>query len=261
MVQHVRHHRDGRASTYIIGDPHVIPRGRGTAITRSGSSGYPGCYLAFEVTYPVPDVAPPPFQRKPVRFTFGCLASQYKITPPVVRAWSRILAAAPDARLIVKNAAMKSADNQRFMADRLTDAGVDPARVQLDGPSEHFEFLQKYDHIDLALDTFPYNGGTTTMEALWQGVPVLTFDGDRWASRTSATLLRNAGLDQYVADDEDRYIQRAVEHATTPDRADGPASLRADMRSQLRGSPACDTRKLAQDMEAIYCRIWSSHPR
>ena len=79
------------------------------------------------------------------------------------------------------------------------------------GGAEHFDFLRGYDEMDIALDTFPYNGGTTTTEALWQGVPVLTFNGDRWASRTSRSLLLAAGLPEWVATDAADFVSRGVD--------------------------------------------------
>ena len=85
-----------------------------------------------------------------------------------------------------------------------------PDRLLLSGGAEHFDFLRGYDEMDIALDTFPYNGGTTTTEALWQGVPVLTFNGDRWASRTSRSLLLAAGLPEWVATDAQDFVSRAI---------------------------------------------------
>ena len=95
-------------------------------------------------------------------------------------------------------------------------------RLTLRGGAEHFEFLRGYDEIDIALDTFPYNGGTTTTEALWQGVPVLTFKGDRWASRTSRSLLLAAALQEWVADSEAAFVTRGVRLGQD---ADTPAML------------------------------------
>ena len=89
-------------------------------------------------------------------------------------------------------------------------------RIAKRGRAEHFDFLRAYDRIDIALDTFPYNGGTTTMEALWQGVPVLAFDGDRWAARTSRSLLLAAGLQDWVMPNVESYVQHAITLATDP---------------------------------------------
>ena len=101
----------------------------------------------------------------------------------------------------------------------------------LDGPAEHFAFLAAYERVDIALDTFPYSGGTTTMEALWQGVPVLTFNGDRWASRTSRSLLLAAGLDAWCLADRDAFVARAIALARSPAT---PADARGAARRHAR---------------------------
>ena len=134
-------------------------------------------------------------------------------------------------------------------------AGVDGARLELDGPAEHAGFLRGYDRIDVALDTFPYNGGTTTTEALWQGVPVLTFPGDRWAARISTSLLRASGLDDWVGADADEYVARAIALATDPATPARLAELRRTMRARLKASPACDVAGFARQMERLYLEL------
>jgi predicted O-linked N-acetylglucosamine transferase (SPINDLY family) len=154
--------------------------------------------------------------------------------------------------LLLGNTTLSDASTRSALCDRLARHGIDPHRVTLCGGAEHYDFLRLYDQIDIALDTFPYNGGTTTSEALWQGVPVLTFGGDRWAGRTSRSLLMAAGLSDWVEEDLAAYIRRAVALAidsTTPQRL---AVLRADMRDRLRASALCDTAGLCLAMEAFY---------
>lgn len=240
---------------YLIGDECVIPadeeRFYAEQILR-----VPGCYLTFEVDYPVPEVAPPPCVSGGA-LTFGCLASQYKITTEVVEAWSRILTECPDSRLLLRNTALGSAANRAFVHDQFARSGIPRERVALDGPAEHFGFLRTYGEIDVALDTFPYNGGTTTTEAIWQGVPVLTFYGDRWVSRTSATILRSGGLGEFVAADLDSCVRQAIALARSPDTPARLAALRRDMRERLRASPVCDTAGLAAAMESLYTQIWT----
>jgi predicted O-linked N-acetylglucosamine transferase (SPINDLY family) len=107
----------------------------------------------------------------------------------------------------------------------------------------------------VALDAFPYNGGTTTMEAIWQGVPVLTYDGDRWASRTSQTLLRRTHLGDFVAASRQAYVDTAVAIAKDPQAPPRLSLLRNEMRDRLLASPACDAAGLARAMESIYLRI------
>ena len=128
----------------------------------------------------------------------------------------------------------------------------------LEGGEEHYHFLQGYDRIDIALDTFPYNGGTTTTEALWQGVPVLTYAGDRWVARTSASLLRAAGLDAWLARDEDDLLAKASALARDPATPDRLATLRAGLRARLADSAACDTAGLCRALEQIYLEACSN---
>ncbi len=235
---------------YLIGDDVVIPpaeeRFYCEKIVR-----LPGSYLTFDVTYPVPPVAGSPCLTNKA-ITFGCLASQYKITTEVVAAWSRILRQVPDSSLFLKNGALVSAGSRQFVHDLFDRHHVSPKRVRLGGPSDHYQFLQAYGEIDIALDTFPYNGGTTTTEAIWQGVPVVTFYGDRWASRTSASILRAAALGELVGQGLEDYISLAIRLANSPDDL---LDLRRNMRSRLRDSPVCDTQTFARNMERLYRRM------
>jgi predicted O-linked N-acetylglucosamine transferase (SPINDLY family) len=238
------------AFDWLVGDHAVIPLAEEAhyceAIHR-----LPGTYLAFEVLYDVPDVAPAPSLTQGA-CTFGCLGSQYKLTDTVLAAWADILHAAPRAGLFVKNGALQDESVRQSLLARLAALGVAPDRIVLDGRSEHFDFLASYRHVDIALDTFPYNGGTTTTEALWQGVPVLTFDGDRWASRTSTSLLRAAGMADWVMPDRAAYIGRAIELANDPATPAMLAPLRAGMRARLAASAACDGDGLCREMEDFY---------
>jgi predicted O-linked N-acetylglucosamine transferase (SPINDLY family) len=136
--------------------------------------------------------------------------------------------------------------------DQFLARGIEAERVLLEGPAEHYAFLQKYDRIDVALDAFPYNGGTTTMEAIWQGVPVLTFAGDRWASRTSHSLLHGTPLAAFITPDVRSHIERAV--ALARDSATPPmlTELRRQMRVALQNSPVCHTRAFTRHMERLY---------
>ncbi len=240
---------------FIVGDDHVIPAAEEPFYSESVLR-VPGCYLTFDVTYPVPDVTPPPcLAGGPL--TFGCLAPQYKITEQVVEAWARILLDSPGSRLVLKNTVLGSRENRIFLEESFARLGVAPERLDLEGPAEHYAFLGRYAAIDVALDTFPYNGGTTTMEALWQGVPVLTFTGDRWAARISASLMRNAGLSEFVASDLEGHVRQAAELARHPDTPRRLAELRRGMRERLGRAPVCDTTAFAAAMERLYAEAAS----
>ncbi len=234
----------------LIGDPTVIPPEEEPFYSERIRR-VPHSYLAFSVEYPVPPLVPPPCLERGA-ITFGCLAPQYKITPEMVAILAEILARCPGSRLILRSTGLIEADNRAFVAGAFAEAGIAAERLELIGPAEHYAFLQTYDAIDIAIDTFPYNGGQTTTEAIWQGVPFLTIWGDRWVGRTSASILRAGGLGEWVAEDRAGLVERAVALATAPDAPARLAELRATLRERLAASPVCDTAALARAMEGIY---------
>ena len=189
--------------------------------------------------------------------TFGNLglAPMYKITSEVIKTWSRILRESPGTRLILKNVALGHSAARDFVHNLFAGFGVPADRIGLHGPAEHFAFLKCYDEIDIALDTFPYNGGTTTMEALWQGVPVLTFKGDRWGSG-SVRLLREAGHSEFVAANLETYVALAIDLAKDPETPRRLESLRRTMRTGLRSQPVCDVPGFTRNMEDQYLKMW-----
>ncbi len=239
---------------FIVGDDEMIQPDELQHFSESVLC-LPVSYLTFTVDYPVPPVSELP-QLTEGCFTFGNLAPQYKITPQVLDAWAEILRRAPGSRLLLANRTLKSPNNQAYVREQFKKRGIDRDRVDLYGPSDHVTYLRHYDKIDLALDTFPYNGGTSTMEAIWQGVPVLTIDGDRWVSRTSQTLLRRCHLDRFVATDVDDMIERGLQWACHSEAHDELAVLRQQMRKTLVASSACDTAALARGMERLFREIW-----
>jgi protein O-GlcNAc transferase len=235
---------------HLLGDADVIPPAEEPYYSERVIR-LPRCYLTYEVTYPVPDVTPPPCLKNQ-EITFGCLAPQYKITPPLLDAWAGILKLAPASRLVLKGSFLGRPRNAEWLRGEFAARGVSAERVDLEGPAEHFTFLQKYADIDVALDSFPYNGGTTTMEALWQGVPVVCFEGDRWGARIGASMMRSAGMPEFVAADVDGYVKLAVELATDPATPTRLKELRATMRERVRASRLGDVAAFTRELEAVY---------
>jgi protein O-GlcNAc transferase len=239
-----------RAFTHIIGDAAVIPSSEERFYTERVLR-VSGSYLAFSVLYPVPPVVPPPCLRNGY-LTFGCFAPQYKITPRVIDAFAQILRSAPSARLLLKSSFLHDSGNRAAVLEKFSRKGISPERLLLEGPEEHYKFLKAYSRVDLALDTFPYNGGTTTMEALWQGVPVLAFRGDRWVGRISQSLLCAAGLLDWVEPSRAGYIRRAINLAQASGTTRALADLRTRMRENLSRSAACDSANLCRQLEEHY---------
>jgi len=236
---------------YLIGDHCVIPENEESYYTEQIIR-VSGSYLTFSVAYDVPEVSGQPCIKNGF-ITFGSLISQYKITDKVIESWCEILNCSPTSRLLIRNTALGKLSNQKYLRSQFADRGIARERISLEGPAPHFKFLETYGRIDIALDAFPYNGGTTTTEAIWQGVPVVAFWGDRWVSRTSATLLRAADLDEMVAQDLPGYIRLATQLASDCEKL---ANLRQNMRNRLQGSKACDTFTFARSMEQLYREIW-----
>lgn len=241
------------AFDYLVGDAAALPPEE-EAFYIEHIHRVSGTYLAFNVGYPVPDVAPPPAIANG-HITFGCLASCYKLTEATIDSWSHILRAAPQARLLLKNSRLDDSSNCDALLARFARRGVARDRLSLERGEEHFNFLQAYGRIDIALDPFPYNGGTTTTEALWQGVPVLSFNGDRWASRTSRSLLLAAGLPDWARRNQDDYVAAGIRLALAPETPNQLADLRAGMRDRLLVSPVCDCKALCRELEAFYLSI------
>ena len=209
----------------------------------------PLSYLAFQ---PDPRAPAPGAPGAGERFVFGSLAPQYKLTELMIETWADILRRAPSGDLLLANTTLASRENRAHLIDRFEARGIAADRLRLREPADHLDFLRYYDEMDVSLDTVPYNGGTTTMESLWQGVPVLTTRGDRWAARISAGLLRSAGLEQYVFDDLTGLADAAVALAEHPPDRSALAEARTGLRAGVEVSPACDSRALAGALESVY---------
>ncbi|MBS0321455.1 MAG: tetratricopeptide repeat protein [Proteobacteria bacterium] len=197
------------------------------------------CYRPYPEA---PPVAPPPAVRNGY-VTFGCLNNAYKLSPTIVGAWARLLARVPTARLTV----LGVADADATLRQRFVDMGVDGARIEWLARQPVADYLAAYARVDVALDTWPYGGGTTTCDALWMGVPVVTYAAARPFARSAATVLAQVGLTDLVATTLDDYVERAAALA-----ADAPrrAALRGDLRATMGASPLMDAAAFARDFDA-----------
>jgi protein O-GlcNAc transferase len=179
---------------------------------------------------------PPSAGGEPV--TFGCFNNFAKVTDETLAAWGRVLAAVPGSRLLLKSFGLGAPVLQAAALRRLAAAGIAPGRAELlDHTASLTEHLATYARVDISLDTFPYHGTTTTCEALWMGVPVVTRVGDRHASRVGASLLTAVGHPEWIARDWEEYVGIAAALARDPDRL---AATRAGLRDELRNSPLLD---------------------
>jgi predicted O-linked N-acetylglucosamine transferase (SPINDLY family) len=190
--------------------------------------------------------------------TFGCFNNLAKVNDEVVALWSRVLEAVPGSRLMLKAFQFSEEAAMQGVRDRFAAHGISDERLVLERPSRRAEYLASYDGVDIALDPFPFPGGTTTIEALWMGVPVLTLAGERMISRQGVTLLMNAGLADWIARDADEYVAKARSHAADLGKL---AALRAGLRDRLRQAPVLDAQLFAGRFEGAFRGMWLDHVR
>lgn len=204
------------------------------------------------------DVAPLPVRHDPAaegRLTLGCLNAIMKINEPTLRVWAQILARLPEARLLIKNASMLGPDGPAELSARFDAVGVDPGRLVIIGEwPQRREHLRTYHRVDLALDTFPYNGCTTTFESLLMGVPVVSRAGEAHCARMGLMILSALGLeDLLVARSAEEYVDKVVALAGDHDRL---AELRAGLRQRLLASPLCDGPGFADRFGRMLKDLW-----
>jgi protein O-GlcNAc transferase len=185
--------------------------------------------------------------------TFGSFNNIAKLSGATLDVWARLLTRLPRARLLVKGKPFAEATTRAIYLDRLTERGVAADRIELVAWLPERTHLALYDRVDIALDPFPYNGTTTTCEALWMGVPVVTLRGDRHAGRVGASLLTQIGLSDLIADSKQAYLETAVALADDFARLD---KLRYALRPRMAASPLCDAPAFARKIEAAYRTMW-----
>jgi protein O-GlcNAc transferase len=243
---------------YILVDEACVPAGQECYLSEKAWR-LPDTRLCY--TPPPGDVAPPVTPLPALargHITFGCFQRFQKISDAVLATWGQVFLALPDARLLLQ---CQQCVNPMFverMLDRLDAVGIAADRVWTRPAAPHSEYLQSYAQVDIALDTFPYNGGTTTCEALWMGVPTLTLCGDSMLARQGAALMGAAGLSDWVAANAQEFVQKAAEFAGDPESL---ARLRASLRERVRSCPLFDTALFAKRLEQALADIWQESAR
>jgi len=209
----------------------------------------PHGFLCFEPLTPMPEVSPLPAKEN-AYITFGCLNNFSKVTEEVLDLWQKLLHRVPGSRLLLKAKQLADLDVKARVISFFKEHGIDSSRLTLHGlmPSRDDHFAQ-YHHIDIGLDPFPYNGTTTTCEALWMGVPVVCLEGDRHAGRVGASLLTHAGLQQLITKDIDHYIKTIEQLCADHDAL---AQLRKDLRATLKASDLCNAKQFTCDVENAF---------
>lgn len=238
------------AIDYRIVDAHTDPAPDADALATEQLVRLDPCFLC----YTPPPHAPEVNERAPdAPMTFASFNSFAKITDEALRLWAEIVRAVPGSRLLVKNAGLKDpwlAERFRARFDRL---GGDASSLETMGETPTAaEHMGLYNRVDIALDTFPYNGTTTTLEAAWMGVPAVTLTGESHVSRVGVSLLKNLGLDDLIGADTNGYVRAAVALAGDADRL---RTLRRELRERVRAR-LCDFGSFVPMLEDAYRAMW-----
>ena len=210
-----------------------------------------GCYRPA-------DDAPPidPVVEDPSIITFGSFNNLPKLTPPTLELWAEILEAIPNSQLLLKTKAFSDAATQKRIRQPFEKRGLDPSRILLKGEiNSHREHLGLYNLLDIGLDPFPFTGATTTADALWMGVPVISLAGGCMAARQSASLLHTVGLEDWIAYSKEEYLAKAIEFAKNviAIRKDSPA-----LRQRVADSELCDADNMVAELESAYRAMWQA---
>jgi predicted O-linked N-acetylglucosamine transferase (SPINDLY family)/predicted SAM-dependent methyltransferase len=210
-------------------------------------------YFCYRPPPETPDPGPLP-ALSAGHITFGCFNNLPKVSGAFLEAAARVLAAVPNSRLRLKSKTLDVPHVADRVRARLVHGGVDPARLDIRGwEATTAGHLASYGAIDIALDSFPYNGATTTCEALWMRVPVVTLAADRHAGRMGSSLLNAVGLGEFVAGNVDEYVAKCVALAAD---LHGLAALRSGLRERMRRSPVMDETGFTRALERGYTEIW-----
>lgn len=213
----------------------------------------PGGFLAYKALVTAPRPVMPPCIRNHFT-TFGSFNALHKQNGRTLGLWARILEAVPDARLLLKAHQLADPGVQALTRKRAVEAGIPSDRLDLRGWDSTPEFhLERYGEVDIALDPVPYNGTTTTCEAMWMGVPVITLNGDRHAGRVGASLLNQVGMTELIAMDGASYVRIAQELAQDPARL---VDLRTNLRARMAASSLCDRKGFARKFERLIRDLW-----
>ena len=242
-----------KAMDYRLTDGYADPPGTTEHLHSEELMRLPGSAWCYRPPEGAPLAGPAPVLNRGY-VTFGCFNARPKMTEEMLALWARLLMAVPGSRLLLKNPGFREASVRERAMGMLVKCGMTAERVEFMGKVPSVAgHLATYERVDIALDTYPYHGTTTTCEALWMGVPVITIAGRTHASRVGVSLLTNAGLPELIAGNAEQYVEIAAKLAADIPRL---AELRANLRERMAASPLMDTPRFARNVEEAYRQMW-----
>ncbi|MBI3839169.1 MAG: tetratricopeptide repeat protein [Planctomycetia bacterium] len=238
------------AMDYRITDERADPPGLTEAFYTEQLVRLPRSFFCYQPPGDAPPVTPLP-AREAGYVTFGSFNAFAKISPRVIAAWWQILARVPRSRLLVL--AYRGGYLERHLHESAEQRGIDPKRVELCNRVPTAEYLRLVSQADIALDSFPFNGHTTTCDSIWMGVPVVVLEGNTYASRFGGSVLANVGLGHLITRTVEQYVDAAAELAANIDRL---ADLRRELRPSMADSALLDSWGFTRHLERVYRQMW-----
>ncbi len=214
----------------------------------------PRCWVCYQPPNLAPEVSPCPTSDAQV--VFGSFSNLSKLTPEAIKTWSQLLQRLPGSRLLVMARALGDPTIRSLLIEKFASHDIPQERLLLRKAVPYSQYYATYAEVDIVLDPFPRTGGTTTAEALWMGVPVVTLAGQRYVERISASKLTAVGLKDLITKSGEEYIEKALSLAHDPVRR---AELRANLRERMAQSPLCDGESLARAIESAYKCMWDRY--
>ena len=213
----------------------------------------PQSFLCYQPPRDCPDIN---LSQRAEGITFGSFNHSCKIGQNLIRCWAEILSKVPNSRLLLKSQALLESSGTRSVWDAFSEFEIAKDRIELLGwVSDKSEHLSTYDRVDISLDTYPYNGTTTTCESMWMGVPLITWSGPTHASRVGASLLTSVGLSDLITDSAQHYVRRAIDLAGDQKRLH---ELRSTLRDRMLASPLTNAGQLTLSLENAYRQMWTA---
>jgi len=229
---------------YILADKYVVPADSKESFTENIFH-MPNSYICMKPIACAPKVNSLPALSNGY-ITFGCFNNLSKINDDVINTWVEILKAAPQSKIFLKTKQLNTDESKKVIKLKFSDRGVDSERVILEGASPRLEHLSRYGQIDIALDPFPFPGGTTTFESLWMGVPVLTLSGEDFLSCVGKSIMINAGYSEWVAENKNDYIKKALKFSSDIENL---VIIRSNLRAIVKESPLFNAKLFAKNFE------------
>ena len=236
------------AIQYRITDSIVDPPGESDLLHTEKLVRLPGCFICYRPPNKSPEISSPPFVKNGF-ITFGSFNMISKLSPTTILIWAKILRRIKGSKLLLKCHYYSDEATAKRIKGFFRDFGIEQDRIELRAATpEHYQHLESYNDIDVALDTFPYNGTTTTFEALWMGVPVITMHGNRHASQVGKCILKHIGLDNLIVSTGAEYIECATVLAHNEQELQ---YVRSQARSMLRNSVLCDAKAFTAGFQDV----------